>query len=73
MLDLDLNGRPDPGTTTPLALVAEAAQAQAADRMALSRSLLSSGLSVNSGHPTYYPTAVGAVAELSFSQRLGAC
>jgi endoglucanase len=72
-LDLDLNGQPDPGTTTPLALVGEAASAEAAGQLALSRSLLSSGLAANAGHPTYYTTAVAAWAELGLTQHLGAC
>jgi len=54
-------------------LIGEAAAAKAAGSAALSRQLLSSAATANAAHPTYYTTAVEAVAEVALAHRLEGC
>lgn len=72
-VDLDLHGRPAPGTSAPVGLLAEAAAEMAAGNQVGAGQLTGRAQRENAVHPTYYGTAWVALAMLGFDHTLEPC
>lgn len=73
MVDLALDGRPDPGVRHPVGLLAEAATDMAAGRTSAGWTLVGRAMGLNRAHPTYYGTAWVALSVLGFDHILEPC
>lgn len=73
MVDLTLNGRPDPGVSHPVGTLAEAATDIAAGRGPAAWGLVRQAIAANQAHPTYYGSAWIALSVLAFDHVLEPC
>lgn len=73
MVDLTLNGRPDPGVSHPVGTLAEAAADIAAGRAPAAWGLVRQAIVANRAHPTYYGSAWIALSVLAFDHILEPC
>lgn len=73
MVDLAPDGRPDPGVSSPVGLLAEAAADLAAGRGGAAWALVARADQQNRSHPTYYGSAWAALSVLGFEHVLEPC
>ncbi len=73
MVDLAPDGRPDPGVSSPVGLLAEAAADMAAGRGGAAWELVDRADRQNHSHPTYYGSAWLALSVLGFEHVLEPC